>query len=122
MSKGASKNCFWSNEASALLSETTVPTDNTKYNCHENVANNFTELTIYKGYSRGQFDNIVAYKTLFVNHFFNSARTEFINMFCVVSLHSRAFITASSIVPFVIICVMTVVSFCPCLYNLAFVC
>ena len=64
ISKGNSKNCFWSNEASALLSETTVPTDNTKYNCFANVANNFTALTIYKGYSRGQFDNIVAYKTL----------------------------------------------------------
>ena len=64
MSKGVSKNCYWNNQPQSLLSETTIPTDNTKYNCHENVANDFTELTIYKGYSREQFDTIVAYKTL----------------------------------------------------------
>ena len=64
LSKGQTDTCFWDNKGTSLVANTTIPTDNTKYNCQANYVNGqFDSLQIYQGYSKS-FDNLVRYKTI----------------------------------------------------------
>ncbi len=65
ISKSTSNECYWDNKSSTLVSDGTIPTDNTKYNCRANYTRGtFSELKIYQGYSKSKFNNLVKYKTL----------------------------------------------------------
>ena len=59
------QSCYWNNRAkNATITNATVPTDNTRYNCQANYTNgNYATINIYQGYSK-TFDNVVKYNTL----------------------------------------------------------
>ncbi|MBQ7552161.1 MAG: hypothetical protein IJT15_01785 [Rickettsiales bacterium] len=70
ISKGKTNQCYF--DAKHNVVETTNPTDKTLNNCVQNyasavssvVTNSGNTRTIYKGYDRGVFENLVKYKTL----------------------------------------------------------
>lgn len=70
ISKGKTNKCYF--DAKNNVVETTIPNDNTKYNCVQKYASAYSSVatnseatrTIYKGYSKDVFDNLVKYKTL----------------------------------------------------------
>ena len=59
------QSCYWNNRGmNTTITNSTIPTNNTKYNCQAKTTNgSFEELSIYQGFSKS-FDNVVKYKTL----------------------------------------------------------